>query len=78
MSTIAITIHGKYSHYKKVIVVKCVIKTVVIIVIKIEQGMKRGLTIGYLKCRAEINFEVVFEANGAIGTIATKWDPILF
>ena len=37
--------------------------------------MKRGMTIEYLKCRADLNFEVDFRANGAIGTIVTKWDP---
>ena len=26
------------------------------------------------KCRADLNFEVDFEVNGAIGTIVTKWD----
>ena len=40
--------------------------------------MKRGMTIEYLKCRADLNFEVDFRVNGAIGTIMTKWDLILF
>ena len=34
--------------------------------------------IEYLKCRADLNFEVDFGVNGAIGTIVTKWDLILF
>ena len=38
--------------------------------------MKRRMTIEYLMCRADLNFEVDFEVNGAIGTIVTKWDPI--
>ena len=40
--------------------------------------MKCWLTIEYLKCRADLNFEVDFGVNGAIGTIVTKWDLILF
>ena len=40
--------------------------------------MKRGMTIEYLMCRADINFEVDFGVNGAIGTIVTKWDLILY
>ena len=36
--------------------------------------MKRGMTIEYLKCRADLNFEVEFGVNGAIGTVVTKWD----
>ena len=43
-------------------------------VIKIEP-------IEYLKYRADdadLNFEVDFRVNGAIGVIVTKWDPILF
>ena len=37
--------------------------------------MKRGMTIEYLMCRAiNLNFEVDFGVNGAIGTIVTKWD----
>ena len=38
--------------------------------------MKRGMTIEYLKCKADLNFEVDFEVNSAIGTIVTKWDLI--
>ena len=34
--------------------------------------MKRGMTIEYLNCRADLNFEVDFRVNGAIGTIMTK------
>ena len=44
----------------------------------ISFGMKGGMTIEYLKCRADLNFEVDFGVNGAIGTIVTKWDYILF
>ena len=40
--------------------------------------MKRGMNIEYLKCRADLNFEVDFGVNGAIGTIVTEWDPIAF
>ena len=40
--------------------------------------MKHGMAIEYLKYRANLNFEVDFEVNGAIGTIVTKWDLILF
>ena len=40
--------------------------------------MKREMTIEYLKCRADLNFEGDFDVNGAIGTIVTKWDFILF
>ena len=40
--------------------------------------MKRGMTIEYLMCRADLNFEVDFGVNGAIGTIVTKWDLIVF
>ena len=40
--------------------------------------MKRGMTFEYLKCRADLNFEVDFGVNGAIGAIVTKWDLILF
>ena len=34
--------------------------------------MKRGMTIEYLKCRADLNFEVDFGVNGAIGAIVTS------
>ena len=34
--------------------------------------MKRGMTIEYLKCRADLNFEVDFGVNDAIGTIVTN------
>ena len=40
--------------------------------------MKYGMTIEYPKCRVDLNFEVDFGINGAIGTIATKWDLMLF
>ena len=35
--------------------------------------MKRGITIEYLKCRADLNFEVDIGVNGAFGTSVTKW-----
>ena len=38
--------------------------------------MKQEITIEYLKCRADLDFEVDFGVNGAIGTIVTKWDLI--
>ena len=31
--------------------------------------MKHGMTIEYVKCRADLNFEVDFGVNGAIGAI---------
>ena len=31
--------------------------------------MKRGMTIEYLECRADLNFKVDFGVNGAIDTI---------
>ena len=40
--------------------------------------MKREMTIEYLKCRADLNFEVDFRVNSAIGAIMTKWGLILF
>ena len=40
--------------------------------------MKRGMTTEYQKCRADLNSEVDFEANGPIGTIVTKWDLNVF
>ena len=40
--------------------------------------MKRGMIIEYLMCRADLNFEVDFGVNGAIATIVTKWDLIVF
>ena len=40
--------------------------------------MERGMTIEYLMCRSALNFEVDFGVNGAIGTIVTKWDLIVF
>ena len=53
-------------------------KTVVIMVSRFERGMKCGMTFEYIECRANLNFEVDFGVNGAIGTIVTKWDLILF
>ena len=35
----------------------------------LARGMKSGMTIEYLKCRANLNFEVDLTANSAIGTI---------
>ena len=40
--------------------------------------MKRGMTIEYLMCRADLNFDLDFGVNGAIGTIGTKWDLNVF
>ena len=40
--------------------------------------MKHGMTIEYLKCRPDMKFEVDFRVKGVIGSIATKWDLILF
>ena len=40
--------------------------------------MKGGMTIEYLTCRADLNFEVDFGVNGTIGTIVTKWDLIAY
>ena len=40
--------------------------------------MKRGMTFEYLMCRADLNFEVDFGINRAIGAIVTKWDLIVF
>ena len=40
--------------------------------------MKRGMTIEYPMCRADLNFEADFGVNGAIGAIGTKWDLIVF
>ena len=38
--------------------------------------MKRGMTIEYLMCRADLNFEVDFGVD--FGTIVTEWDLIVF
>ena len=40
--------------------------------------MKGGMAIEYLRCRADLNFEVDFRVNGAISAIVTKWDLFLF
>ena len=40
----------------------------------IARGMKRGMTIEYLKCRADLNFEVDFGVNSAIVATVPKWD----
>ena len=40
--------------------------------------MERGMTIEYLTYRGDLNLEVDFGVNGAIGTIVTKWDIIVF
>ena len=42
------------------------------------RGMKSEMTIEYLKCRADLNFEVDFGVNGAIGATVAKWDHKLF
>ena len=38
--------------------------------------MKRGMIIEYLNCRADLNVEVDFGVNGAIGMTVTEWDFI--
>ena len=38
--------------------------------------MKHGMTIEYLKCRADLNFEVDFGENDLIGRILSNWDLI--
>ena len=40
--------------------------------------MKHEMTIEYLRCRADLNFEVAFGVNSEIGRIVTKWNLILF
>ena len=40
--------------------------------------MNCGMTIDYLKCRKDLNFEVDFRVNDVIGTTVTKWNGILF
>ena len=40
--------------------------------------MKHRMIVEYLKYRADLNIEVDFRVNDAIGTIATKWDLISF
>ena len=40
--------------------------------------MKSGMIIEYLMCRADLNSEVDFGVNDAIGTIVTKWDLIVY
>ena len=61
------------------VVVKSVMKTVVQMVISsISWEIMRGMTIKYLKCRADLNFEADFRVNGVISTIVTKWDLMLF
>ena len=36
------------------------------------------MTIEYLTCRKDFNFEVDFEVNDVIGMIVTEWNVILF
>ena len=60
MWALAVTVLSKYNGYKYWAV--------------LVQGMKLGMTIECLKCKADLNFEVDFEVNGAIGAIVTKWD----
>ena len=55
---------------------KTVDTMVIMIGLVLAQEMKRGMTSEYLKCRADLNFEVDFGVNGAIGAIVTKWDLI--
>ena len=40
--------------------------------------MKRGMTFEYLMCRADLNFEVDFGVNVAIGGVVTKWDLFIY
>ena len=40
--------------------------------------MANGMTIAYIKRRADHNVKVDFGVNDANGTIVTKWDLILF
>ena len=40
--------------------------------------MKRGMTIEYLMCRVDLNFEVDFGVNGDISMFVTKWGLIVF
>ena len=40
--------------------------------------MKRGMTIEYLKCRKDLNFEVDIRVNDVIAMIVTEWNVILF
>ena len=35
------------------------------------------MTIELIKCKSDLNFEVDFRVNDAIGTIVIKWDLIL-
>ena len=70
------------SHYINiVVVVKSVRKTVVIMVIRnehINAGNEAWDDFEYLMCRADLKFKVDFRVNGAIGTIVTKWELIVF
>ena len=84
--------HMSYAYYKfdnqmywllTALATKSVMKTVVIMVIRITIGIIRmthwrseqsRASAEQSKCRADLNFEV----NGAIGTIVIKWDLILF
>ena len=38
--------------------------------------MKRGMTFEYLKCRADLNFEVDFRVNGVIGAVVILSPPM--
>ena len=40
--------------------------------------MTRLMTIEYLKCRKDLDFEVDFRVNDVIGTTVTKWNVNLF
>ena len=40
--------------------------------------MKLEMTNEYLTYSADLNFELDFGVNGAIGMIVTKWDLIIF
>ena len=46
--------------------------------VKIMTFYQATMTIEYLKCRADLNFEVNFGVNGAIGIVVKWWDLIVF
>ena len=58
------------------VVVKSVMKTVVFGLSHISAGNEAWDD--YLKCSADLYFEVDFVVNGTIGAVVTKWDLILF
>ena len=40
--------------------------------------MKRGMTIEFLMCRADLNFDVDLGVNDTIDTTVIEWDLIVF